>query len=194
MANISDNRPYFSSGGSEPILLPEITLPDGSSRTDPESYTSAELESIGFTGPYRKPKYQSDTHYLEWVSSDLRYNVTPLPEKSIDQKWADVRAKRDRLLKESDWSMGVDVPGTVNKHEWRLYRQRLRDITTTAVDPDLINWPIDPFTWVGAGRSFQDPVREEPKIQWEIEDLKTEINTLYSKINTLNVKVGIATT
>lgn len=194
MAKISDPRPYFSSGGAEPILLPEITLPDGSSRTNPESYTSEELESIGFTGPYRKPNYESDTHFLEWDSSTLRYNVTEIPAKTIEQKWAEVRAKRDQLLKESDWSMGVDVPGSVNKHEWRLYRQRLRDVTDTAVDPDLIVWPIDPHTWVGAGRSFTDPVREEPKIQWEIEDIKMEIGRLWSQIETLNVTTGIAST
>lgn len=55
----------------------------------------------------------------------------------------EIRAKRARLLQESDWIVtksvesGVPVPV-----EWRLYRQALRDIPSQ--DPELVLWPEKP--------------------------------------------------
>ena len=42
---------------------------------------------------------------------------------------ARIRAKRNGLLQESDWTQLPDVPLTqVKKDEWKLYRQKLRDM------------------------------------------------------------------
>jgi len=57
--------------------------------------------------------------------------------------WKQVRATRDRLLKESDWVSGEDVPQTL-KDSWFPYRQALRDITDQE-DPDNIVWPDKPL-------------------------------------------------
>jgi hypothetical protein len=55
---------------------------------------------------------------------------------------ASVRAKRDQLLKESDWTQVADVPFTkAVKTTWADYRQALRDITTQEGFPVEVIWP-----------------------------------------------------
>jgi hypothetical protein len=60
----------------------------------------------------------------------------------------EVRDKRDRLLKESDWSQLPDVPlSDAKKEEWATYRQALRDITDPTSQPGFptdVNWPAKP--------------------------------------------------
>ena len=45
-----------------------------------------------------------------------------------------VRAKRDQLLKDSDWTMLMDTP--TDKAEWATYRQALRDL------PQAVGFPM----------------------------------------------------
>jgi hypothetical protein len=69
--------------------------------------------------------------------------------RTAEQAWADVRARRDALLLESDWRVtkasdrgGLEsVAWTTSP--WRTYRQDLRDITAQA-DPFNITWPTPP--------------------------------------------------
>ena len=53
-----------------------------------------------------------------------------------------VRAERDRLLTESDWTQLPDIP-EATKLKWQEYRQALRDITQQP-DPFNIVWPAAP--------------------------------------------------
>jgi len=57
-------------------------------------------------------------------------------------KWTQIRTYRDKLLKETDWVSGEDVPQAI-KDAWFPYRQALRDITTTT-NPDDVVWPTQP--------------------------------------------------
>jgi len=61
-------------------------------------------------------------------------------EAPIEQ-WRAVRAERNKLLAQCDWTQLPDVP--VDAAAWALYRQALRDITTQA-DPFNIVWPTAP--------------------------------------------------
>lgn len=182
MSKIQDSTLYFSNGSDEPVHVSTIVLPGGFVRTNPETFTQDELSAVGLTGPYKKPDHDPATQLVEWDAESTAFVVRSIPEKTDDEKWEEIRNKRNKLLAESDWSMVVDVPGTINKHEWRLYRQRLRDITTTSEDPDNIIWPVDPFSVT----EFEDPVQEEPKIQWEIQDIKVAIADLQTKIQELS--------
>lgn len=58
--------------------------------------------------------------------------------------WYGVRAKRDLLLTESDWTMITGA--TVDQREWSRYRQILRDLPQTykGLDPKQIEWPVQP--------------------------------------------------
>jgi hypothetical protein len=51
----------------------------------------------------------------------------------------EVRAKRNQLLIETDWTQVADAP--INKQAYAAYRQALRDITTQEGFPLDINWP-----------------------------------------------------
>lgn len=56
---------------------------------------------------------------------------------------ASVKAERDKLLLESDWTQLPDVPLT-NKAEWAAYRQELRDIPEQSGYPTNVVWPVAP--------------------------------------------------
>ena len=64
----------------------------------------------------------------------------------LDQKWADIRSKRNRLLTESDWVVVKAKETHANASipsNWVDYRTELRDITKQS-DPDDITWPTKP--------------------------------------------------
>jgi hypothetical protein len=56
--------------------------------------------------------------------------------------WSDVRAKRNKLLAECDFTQVEDYPG--DKEVWKAYRQELRDLPSAQEDPNNITWPVAP--------------------------------------------------
>lgn len=56
--------------------------------------------------------------------------------------WEQMRAYRNKLLIECDWTQGVDVPDAI-KTPYQTYRQSLRDITKAATTADVV-WPTKP--------------------------------------------------
>ena len=63
-------------------------------------------------------------------------------EYVLKNHWAQIREYRNKLLVESDWSQGSDVPSTL-KAKWATYRQSLRDVPS-ASSPDKVVWPTAP--------------------------------------------------
>jgi len=59
----------------------------------------------------------------------------------VGAQWTVIRAERNKLLAESDWTQLPDAP--VDAAAWATYRQALRDITTEA-NPFAIVWPESP--------------------------------------------------
>ena len=56
-----------------------------------------------------------------------------------------MRAWRDALLAESDWTQMPDSPLTDSKKaEWATYRQQLRDFPETWSPADTVNFPDKP--------------------------------------------------
>lgn len=55
---------------------------------------------------------------------------------------ASVRAQRNQLLAESDWTQLADAP--VDDLAWAVYRQALRDITKQPDFPRTVTWPVQP--------------------------------------------------
>ena len=65
----------------------------------------------------------------------------PVPD---DVLWAQVRARRDALLTQTDWlTVRAQEQGQPAPAEWLAYRQALRDITAQS-DPANIVWPQAP--------------------------------------------------
>ncbi len=61
-----------------------------------------------------------------------------------EYKWGEIRAKRNQLLKDSDYTMLKDYPTTVSEQKWTTYRQSLRDIPQTFSNPDDVTYPDKP--------------------------------------------------
>lgn len=78
--------------------------------------------------------------YLAWLAEGNE----PLPVEELPVTWDDIRAKRDQLIKGSDWTM---IPGaTVDQAQWAAYRQILRDLPQTYTNPEDVVWPVQPST------------------------------------------------
>lgn len=64
------------------------------------------------------------------------------PQKPQEVKEQEVRAVRDQLLKESDWTQTLDAPlREEEKEAWRVYRQALRDVPAQEGFPENVIWP-----------------------------------------------------
>jgi hypothetical protein len=75
----------YSYQSQEPKPLPNrVRLSDGSTRTSLIELTSSELLSLGFTGPYVQPSYDSKTEKIIWSSEDLQYQIVPLTQQELD--------------------------------------------------------------------------------------------------------------
>ena len=74
--------------------------------------------------------------------SDLtaKYNELNTAE---NQDLRELRAERDLLLQQTDWTQNRDVTLT-NDAAWQTYRQALRDITNTYTSLDDVVWPEKP--------------------------------------------------
>jgi len=65
---------------------------------------------------------------------------------AFDRAMADLRQRRDAMLKSCDWVMMSDSP-IADKSNWETYRQSLRDITnglTTVEQVQAIVFPTKP--------------------------------------------------
>jgi len=83
-----------------------------------------------------------------WIASDTALigdlyadGVFSTPEPDVEAQWAVIRAERNKLLADCDWTQLADAP--VDAAAWAVYRQALRDITEQS-DPFNITWPTKP--------------------------------------------------
>ena len=100
------------------------------------------------TPPYHDPATQSleegpalliDGVWTQnYIVTDLSADASAAKAKA---QWNVIRAERNKLLVESDWTQLPDAP--VDAAAWATYRQALRDITTQA-NPFAIVWPQGP--------------------------------------------------
>jgi hypothetical protein len=56
---------------------------------------------------------------------------------------AEIRQKRNLLLKNSDWTQASDIPNSI-KTTWATYRQELRDLPEQSGFPLDITFPSEP--------------------------------------------------
>tara|TARA_R110002051_G_C8670767_1_gene490378 strand:+ start:190 stop:558 length:369 start_codon:yes stop_codon:yes gene_type:complete len=61
--------------------------------------------------------------------------------------WAALRTARNLLLTDCDWTQLGDAQITAAQvTEWQTYRQDLRDLPSTTLDPAEPDWPTPPVT------------------------------------------------
>lgn len=61
------------------------------------------------------------------------------PTVTVPDAAVQARAKRDALLRESDWTQLPDAP--VDRAAWAAYRQALRDVPLQPGFPASVTWP-----------------------------------------------------
>jgi hypothetical protein len=80
---------------------------------------------------------------IKWVDDRDQPSANAVSSKLIELKSQEklyfIRKERNKLLTETDWTAGDDVPESI-KNLYRPYRQALRDITNQS-DPNNIIWP-----------------------------------------------------
>ena len=107
----------------------------------------AQLNDYQADGVYNIKYYASKRDSeIDGVKSHFIGDDTAKDKRILDQKWADIRSKRNRLLTESDWVVVKAKETHANASipsDWVDYRTELRDITKQS-DPDDITWPTKP--------------------------------------------------
>ena len=95
-------------------------------------------EILDIDGKSQDPKVYVQSHFV--------WDDTAKDKRILDQKWADIRTERNKLLTESDWVVvkaKEEHPNASIPSDWVDYRTELRDITKQS-DPDDITWPTKP--------------------------------------------------
>lgn len=107
--------------------------------------------------PYRFVPYEGDMSQkvTTGVRSEITSNeyieyqeVRDKTQQEIDDdnnsRWQNIRARRNLLLSECDWTQMGDVELSPEMNEkWKEYRKALRNITNVS-NPDQVVWPDPP--------------------------------------------------
>ena len=83
------------------------------------------------------PERPSDQHEFDYTAKKWRVNEPKLRAAATRE----LRALRNELLAECDWTQVPDAP--VDAEAWRVYRQQLRDLP--AQYPDILS--VDEVVW-----------------------------------------------
>lgn len=78
----------------------------------------------------------------ETVETELTPEEIAALEPADAAAWNNLRAERNRLLAESDWTVLADTPTPTAA--WKTYRQALRDLPGNTTDPFNPVWPTPP--------------------------------------------------
>jgi hypothetical protein len=79
------------------------------------------------------------TDTWNYLSPDQDYTSDTIP---IEYVWERLRARRDGLLRVTDFRMVTDAPW--DTQPWATYRQALRDLPDNTSDPRIAVWPVAP--------------------------------------------------
>jgi hypothetical protein len=90
------------------------------------------------------PKDPANRHYSQFLQEVKEGKAELIPYVPPAPTWEEIRAKRDVLLKDSDWSVAGDATPKPSKEAWLTYRQALRDLPEKFEKPEQVVWPKIP--------------------------------------------------
>jgi hypothetical protein len=110
------------------------------------SHLSANLEVVEciFFNETCIPKDPANRHYAQFLQELKEGKAELVPYVPPAPTWEQIRAQRDALLKDSDWSVALDATPKPSKEAWLVYRQALRDIPNKFSKPEEVIWPEKP--------------------------------------------------
>ena len=86
--------------------------------------------------------------HLAWDGTAVSVDDTAKSTWELAEEWKRIRAERNRLLSESDWTQGGDSPLTTQKKsDWAKYRTSLRTLPedqSSKTKYSDITWPTKP--------------------------------------------------
>lgn len=148
----------YSYKGEEPInKLPfRIFLSDGSSRTDPSSFTEEEISDAGYVEVSEAPSYDAGIQRLLWDKENATWVVEDLPEEEINKKteesnaakWQSIREERDAKIESVSWrferyhsEIRLGLEPTDDIVALDTYVDILRNLTSDYLNPSDVVWP-----------------------------------------------------
>ena len=140
----TDDVPDYS---GEDYEIVETDAPLSYESTDEDGNT----RTISFNESGHITSNLEGTHYhLKWDASkkEIVRDDTAKAAWELAEEWKQIRAERNRLLAETDWTQGGDSPLTTQKKsDWAIYRTSLRtlpeDQSSKTKYSDII-WPTKP--------------------------------------------------
>ena len=116
----------------------------------PLSYESTDEDGNTRTISFYESGYMRNdgTYSLKWDGTKIIKDDTAKAAHDLAEEWKRIRAERNRLLSESDWTQGGDSPLTTQKKsDWAKYRTSLRTLPedqSSKTKYSDITWPTKP--------------------------------------------------
>ena len=141
---IIDNNQVVKVGDYR-VLFPQTSFPPSGPSDEFLAANSAMKVNLWLPYDSATQKLASCAPYIQgdWVYTVEVVPLTPEDIEARNQAQAsNVRAERDELLLDSDWTQLSDSP--VDPLPWRTYRQELRNVPQQPGFPWTIVWPVAP--------------------------------------------------
>lgn len=149
----------YSYKGEKPIdELPfRIFLSDGSSRTDPSSFTEEEISDAGYVKVGEEPSYDDGIQSLSWDKENITWVLRDLSEEEINKKteesnaakWKSVREERDKKIQDVSWmveryhsEVRLGLEPTDDIVALDTYINTLRNIPSDYSNAEDVVWPV----------------------------------------------------
>lgn len=108
-------------------------------------FTVSSAEYITYYRDYNQQELDEQKMQLETTMAQLSAEELQKEVNETAKKWRDLRDKRNRILRVTDYHILPDRWETMTSDEkniWTTYRQALRDVPNNTIDIDHINWPV----------------------------------------------------
>ena len=134
------------------VWLESVTtegVPDYSGEDYEVVESKVDIQEFSISG-YITTTIDETSYHLKWDASkkEVVKDDTAKAAWELAQEWKQIRAERNRLLAETDWTQGADSPLTdAKKTAWVTYRTSLRTLPEDQKSKTKysdITWPTQP--------------------------------------------------